>query len=114
MKCETCLNKRPIVSENGIRDACLLSSRKAIACMTGRDDKYIQNPDLKLEDNMVGEITPVVRPCPFCGGKATYNEKKVLIECDRCKATIYGHKFYKRCADYRFWLAELWNRRVGE
>lgn len=38
-----------------------------------------------------------LKPCPFCGGEASYNEKKVLIECERCRATIYGHKIYKHC-----------------
>ena len=55
-----------------------------------------------------------LKPCPFCGGNAVYNKKKVLIECERCKATIYGHKFFKRNTNYRFWLAGLWNRRVNE
>lgn len=53
-----------------------------------------------------------LKPCPFCGGEAIYNEKKILIECKKCRATIYGHKSYKGVTNYKFWLASLWNRRV--
>lgn len=55
-----------------------------------------------------------LKPCPFCGGEASYNEKKVLIECERCRATIYGHKIYKHCPTYRPWLEWLWNRRAND
>ena len=55
-----------------------------------------------------------LKPCPFCGGEAVYNEKKVLIECSKCKATIYGHKAFRKNVDYKFWLASLWNRRAEE
>lgn len=50
MECNTCFNKRPIISENGIHYVCCLSSRKAIACMTGREDKYVKNPMQKESD----------------------------------------------------------------
>ena len=53
-----------------------------------------------------------LKPCPFCGGEATYDEKKVLIECSRCRATIYGHKVFGKTINYKFWLASLWNRRA--
>lgn len=41
-RCETCLNSRPIVSENGIHAACCLSGRAAIQCMTGQKDRYAE------------------------------------------------------------------------
>ena len=41
MKCDTCLNSRPIISENGIHHACCLSDMKAFRCMTGMKDQYI-------------------------------------------------------------------------
>lgn len=55
-----------------------------------------------------------IKPCPFCGGKAVYNEKEVCIECSKCKASIYGVKALKRIASYSVYLASLWNRRAEE
>lgn len=55
-----------------------------------------------------------LKPCPFCGGEAVYNEKEVCIECSKCKASIYGVKAFKRIASYSVYLASLWNRRAEE
>lgn len=41
MKCETCLNSRPIISENGIHYVCCLSDKKAVRCMFGMEDRYV-------------------------------------------------------------------------
>ena len=49
--CDTCLNSRPIVSENGIHYTCCLSSRAAIQCLTGKKDGYIKHPMLKVGDS---------------------------------------------------------------
>jgi len=38
MKCETCLNARPVISENGMHSVCCLSSGKATECMIGKKD----------------------------------------------------------------------------
>ena len=40
-KCDTCLNSRPILSENGWHSSCCLSDRKAFNCLTGKKDHYI-------------------------------------------------------------------------
>ena len=40
LKCDTCLNSRPIVSENGTHNCCCLSSRKAVECIAGQKDHY--------------------------------------------------------------------------
>lgn len=32
-KCDTCMNSRPIISENGIHHSCILSDVKALRCM---------------------------------------------------------------------------------
>ena len=42
--CDTCLNSRPVVSENGIYYVCCLSSRAAVQCVTGKKDRYIEHP----------------------------------------------------------------------
>lgn len=39
-KCDTCINSRTIVSENGYHSICTLSSKAAINCMTGKTDSY--------------------------------------------------------------------------
>ena len=53
-----------------------------------------------------------LKPCPFCGGKAIYNEKKVRIECIKCEAQIRGVKTWKKVPNYREFLEYLWNRRT--
>lgn len=46
MKCETCLNRRMIVSENGVHSACCLSSVKATKCLTQQESNYIEDPNM--------------------------------------------------------------------
>lgn len=41
MKCDTCLNARPILSENGWHAGCTLTPMDAVNCMVGREDNYI-------------------------------------------------------------------------
>lgn len=40
-KCDTCINARPIVSENGLHYTCTLSGRKPLLCMA--DDRYYEH-----------------------------------------------------------------------
>ena len=44
MKCDTCLNSRPIISENGIHYVCCLSNKASANCLTGKRDQYIKRP----------------------------------------------------------------------
>lgn len=44
MKCDYCMNSRPIVSENGIHYACCLSSKAAMKCIVGDKDSFIERP----------------------------------------------------------------------
>ena len=53
-----------------------------------------------------------LKPCPFCGGKAYYNEKKLRIECAKCKANMPGVLSFKGVWNYKYYLARLWNRRT--
>jgi hypothetical protein len=39
-RCDTCLNSRPIISENGIHLVCCLSVKRAVGCLMGVDDRY--------------------------------------------------------------------------
>ena len=41
MKCDDCLNSRPIISENGTHRACCLSGRAAVKCLNGEKDQYV-------------------------------------------------------------------------
>lgn len=43
-KCDSCLNSRIIVSENGLHSTCFLSDKKATACLTKKEDYYIGFP----------------------------------------------------------------------
>ena len=44
MKCDYCMNSRPIVSENGTHYACCLSSKVAMKCIAGDKDSFIERP----------------------------------------------------------------------
>lgn len=50
MKCDTCLNSRPVMSENGIHYICCLSSKASLNCMTRKKDRYIKHPMRKEAD----------------------------------------------------------------
>ena len=41
VKCETCLNSRLVVSENGDHWFCTLPPIDAVNCMTGIEDDYV-------------------------------------------------------------------------
>lgn len=43
-KCDSCLNSRIVVSENGLHSICCLSEKKAIACMFGEKDSFVSIP----------------------------------------------------------------------
>lgn len=45
MKYDTCLNARQILSENGWKNICILSPKKAVRCIMGEKIKYIQRKD---------------------------------------------------------------------
>lgn len=43
-KCDSCLNSRIVVSENGMHSTCCLSDKKAVECLMNKKDSYIPNP----------------------------------------------------------------------
>ena len=47
MKCETCFNKRVIISENGRHCLCNFSSMKAVKCILHNYQYYTEIPTLK-------------------------------------------------------------------
>lgn len=62
-KCDSCLNSRMVTSENGLHSICCLSEKKAVACMFGEKDHYVEFPNIKLDkieplptDNAVDDI----------------------------------------------------------
>lgn len=44
MKCETCLNSRTGISENGYHCVCTLSAKKAADCITNDYKHYVKSP----------------------------------------------------------------------
>ena len=57
-----------------------------------------------------------LKPCPFCGGAAEWDEKNKAPHCPQCLATIPSAKGILRTyfdqSGYRRFMAGLWNRRV--
>ena len=49
-KCETCLNSRPIISENGLHSVCCLSSKKAVDCIINKKDYYVPKVPIKSSE----------------------------------------------------------------
>lgn len=59
-----------------------------------------------------------LKPCPFCGGEAEWDEKNKALQCSKCLATILSsggilRKWFDE-SGYRAYMAALWNRRVEE
>ena len=49
-KCDSCVNGRVRISENGYCAKCTLSQKKAIDCLTGIKSSYIQKSSIKDGD----------------------------------------------------------------
>ena len=43
-RCESCLDSRCVVSENGFHYCCCLKEEEAMECLLGKVDHYIKNP----------------------------------------------------------------------
>ena len=54
MKCDTCLESRCVVSENGFHHICCLSEDASLDCLLGRDDHYVRNPMKASEEDQHG------------------------------------------------------------
>lgn len=46
-KCDSCLNSRIVISENGLHSICCLSEKKAVDCLTNEEDSYKGMPKQK-------------------------------------------------------------------
>lgn len=44
MKCDYCLNSRPVFSENGWHPACCLTSQQIKKCLMGQKDYFEERP----------------------------------------------------------------------
>jgi hypothetical protein len=44
VRCDSCLNARTIVSENGYHSSCCLSEKQAMDCITKKKDSFIERP----------------------------------------------------------------------
>ena len=39
-RCDSCINTRSVISENGMHHVCVLSDREMMDCMMGKKDHY--------------------------------------------------------------------------
>ena len=54
MKCDYCLNSRPVFSENGWHPACCLTSQQIKKCLMGQKDYFEERPCISkifIEEN---------------------------------------------------------------
>lgn len=49
-KCDSCMNGRVCISENGYSAKCTLSQKKAISCLTGVQSHYVEQQVKRKED----------------------------------------------------------------
>lgn len=50
MKCDTCLNSRTVISENGPHKICCLTEKETISCLIGKEDWFVELEDSKKKD----------------------------------------------------------------
>lgn len=43
-KCDSCLNSRIVISENGVHSVCCLSEKKEVECITKEKNHYEEMP----------------------------------------------------------------------
>lgn len=53
VSCDTCLNSRAVVSENGYNRICCLSEKEAVECITRKKNHYIKHPAIKDANEFV-------------------------------------------------------------
>lgn len=60
-KCENCLNRIPVMSENGLHYNCGLSEKKALECITGeKDHSAIVKVDKGVEEKADVDLVETV------------------------------------------------------
>lgn len=64
-KCDTCLNSRVIISENGCHAACTLSSVKATECMVGIKDNYMacDQTEMTMNEEYITKSAEIEAAC---------------------------------------------------
>lgn len=97
-KCQTCLNSRAIISENGIQRRCCLSSKKAVECLIGEVDRYdsirhlcaermevidIPRSPKVIEDIITGYESPIKKYVDEVTKGIQQKEDAYLMECVR-------------------------------
>lgn len=64
-KCDTCLNSRVIISENGCHAACTLLSVKATECMVGIKDNYMacDQTEMTMNEEYITKSAEIEAAC---------------------------------------------------
>lgn len=64
-KCDTCLNSRVVISENGCHAACTLSSVKATECMVGIKDNYMacDQTEMTMNEEYITKSAEIEAAC---------------------------------------------------
>lgn len=64
-KCDTCLNSRVAISENGFHTACTLSSVKATECLVGIKDNYMacDQTEMTMNEEYITKSAEIEAAC---------------------------------------------------
>lgn len=65
-KCDRCLNRRAIISENGYHLVCALSARAARDCISGKSDKFFSTMPDEIRDMARSIVEEAQQAKPVC------------------------------------------------
>ena len=105
MKCDYCLNSRPIISENGTHYICCLTSQQLKKCLTGEKDYFEERGTYKMTLSLKGRKSLLYlwkkqnKICPLCGERITadiqWNVREKVVDGKSNKYLVHD-KCYKQ------------------
>ena len=83
-RCDTCINSRNIICENGFHPiCCLLSAKKSLECITGEKDHYIKRPASRVnnvdEVESEAEDTTLIRVGDIVISDVLYKKREIVL-----------------------------------
>lgn len=91
MKCNTCLYRHAVISENGMHYNCSLPEKSAMKCLTGKEEVYVKYP-IKERNEWI----------PITKGLPEKNKDVLLTICLNSSYYGFNRNFAKvKCGQYK-------------